>query len=151
MEETSEDSSDHDISQAGNDVVALSKVGQAEVALVVLLFNYMNRTVSAVLGEEMSTSMFSVPPAAARKMEGPRMMSIMNKVMAPFLSKSMKAIHKQGITKNLFGSASSDQVDLLPYHLQGVELAGMERANAVARLFEWVRHYEEQLLEKSRS
>ena len=47
----------------------LTDEAMAEVALVVLLFQHMNRVVSAIMGEEMTTAMFKLPRTMAKKME----------------------------------------------------------------------------------
>ena len=124
----------------------LTEVGKAEVALVVVLYNHMNRIISAVLGEQMSTAMFSVPKSAAERMESTSVMSVMNKIMSPFLAGGFKKKHKPGITASLFPSGSSC-LEFLPAHLKGAKLAGDERMEALSRLLAWTDLYEQQSLE----
>ncbi|CAB9504642.1 expressed unknown protein [Seminavis robusta] len=123
----------------------LTAAGKAEVAMVVVLYFHMNRIISAVLGEQMSAAMFSVPEGAAKKMESRSVMSVVNKMMAPVLSGGMKAKRKPGITSSLFPEGSSC-LEFLPEHLKGAELAGEERANALSRLYVWSVIYEQQLV-----
>jgi AhpD family alkylhydroperoxidase len=125
----------------------LNDMAKAEIALVVLLFCHMNRIISAVLGETMSTAMFSVPEGAAKKMEAPSVMKIANKLMAPFLAGSMKSKRAAGITASLFKQGSTS-LNLLPPHLRAAGLAGEERANALERLVLWSQFYEQYLKEQ---
>ncbi|CAB9510612.1 expressed unknown protein [Seminavis robusta] len=123
----------------------LSDGARAECALVVVLFVHMNRVVSAILGEEMSTAMFSVPRAAAKVMESKGMVQFMSRVMSPLLSSSFETKLEAGLTASLFpnnddGAAGISQAPLPP-HLRGALLAGVERANALARLQHWVDNY----------
>ena len=123
----------------------LTEAGQAEAALVVVLYNHMNRIISAVLGEQMSTAMFSVPKSAAEKMESTSVMNVMNKITSPFLAGGMKTKHKPGITAPLFPDGSSC-LEFVPVHLKGAELAGEERLAALSRLLAWTELYEKEIL-----
>jgi len=120
----------------------LSAKAKAEVALVVVLYFHMNRIISAVLGEQMSKAMFSVPEGAAKRMESQSVMSVVNKMMAPFLAGGMKKERKPGITSSLFPQGSSC-LEVMPRHLMGAEQAGEERADALARVVAWAKCYEE--------
>jgi len=53
---------------------SLSKEVKAEVALSVFFNQHMNRVVSSLLGDEMSTSLFSVPSSVAKSFEKPSML-----------------------------------------------------------------------------
>ena len=128
-----------------DDYSLLSDKAKAEAALVVVLFFHMNRVISAVLGEQMSKAMFSVPESAAKRMEAPSVMKVMNKIMAPFLAGSMKSKREPGITSLLF-THGSVALQEMPKHLQGEELAGEERCNALERLVVWVKSYEKHLI-----
>jgi AhpD family alkylhydroperoxidase len=123
----------------------LNDEAKTEIALVVLLFCHMNRIISAVLGETMSTAMFSVPKGAAKRIEAPKVMKLANKLMAPFLAGSMKTKREAGLTAPLFKKGSSS-LNMLPPHLRGAQLAGDERANALERLVLWSQLYEEYLM-----
>jgi AhpD family alkylhydroperoxidase len=123
----------------------LTEKAKTEAALVVLLFFHMNRIISAVLGEQMSRAMFSVPEGAAKKIEAPAVLNIMNKLMAPLLSGSMKSKRKPGITAGLFTHGSS-ALNHMPKHLQGATLAGEERSNALERLVVWTNSYQLHLM-----
>lgn len=124
----------------------LTDKAKAEAALVVVLFFHMNRIISAVLGEQMSKAMFSVPESAAKRMEAPAVMKVMNKVMAPFLAGKMKTKRQPGITAPLFTEGSS-ALNLMPKHLQGAILAGEERCHALERLVVWCQTYEKHLVQ----
>jgi hypothetical protein len=115
--------------------------------MAMLLLLSQNRIISAVLGEQMSTAMFSVPELAAKRMESQSVMGFMNKLMAPILAGGMKAKHKPGITTSLFPEGSSC-LEFMPQHLKGAEVAGEERANALSRLVAWSIVYEQHLLRK---
>ena len=110
----------------------LSETAKAEIALVILLFEHMNRVVSALMGTEMSTAMFGVPRPVARTMEKKSVMGVMSKMMSPFLSRDISKPRKEGITLNLFRDENNDKFDLPP-HLELVQDAGGERARALAR------------------
>lgn len=130
------------------------EVTRAEIALVVLLFDHMNRVVSALMGEEMSTAMMGVPRVVARRMEKPNVITIMSQWMSAVLANPFKAKNKPGMTLPLFfgkegDDVASERVDRLPYHLKGLKLAGSERANAIGRLLEWIDAYEQEQFEKN--
>lgn len=114
-------------------LTTLSEEAKAEVALTVLVVMHMNRSISSLIGEEMTTAMFSVPRPVAKRMESPKVMKVMNKVMSPFLSGKIKSEHKPGFTDSLFRDQKSTEFKL-PDHLQGVTLAGEHRARALARM-----------------
>ena len=127
----------------------LNSTAKAEVALVVLLFDHINRVVSVIMGEEMSTAMFSVPRSMAKSMEKPSAMRAMGKMMYPLLSGAFKMKHSPGMTLPLFPEeeqASLKNRKPLPAHLQGILLAGLERANAVGRVIDWVETFEKEKL-----
>ncbi|CAB9512029.1 expressed unknown protein [Seminavis robusta] len=130
----------------------LNATAKAEIALVVMLFDHMNRVVSVIMGEEMSTAMFNVPRSLARAMEAPSAVKAMSRLMAPVFSGTFKVKHQPGVTLSLFPdeqSAGSANASLLPENIQGVVLAGLERANAVGRLVEWVTTFEKEKLIKT--
>lgn len=133
--------------KSAKDFSLLTDSTKAEIALVVILFFHMNRIISAVLGEQMSKAMFSVPEGAAKRMEAPAVMKVINKLMAPFLAGSMKAKRAPGISTPLFPQGSTG-LHIMPKHLLGAELAGEERAHALERLVQWSRSYEEYLLKE---
>jgi len=123
------------------DYSVLTEVGKTEVALVIVLYNYINRIISAILGEQMSTAMFIEPNSTDEKMESTSIMGVINKVMAPFLAGGLKTKHKPGITASLFPSGSSC-LNFVPEHLKGAELAGEHCMEALARLVAWTEVYE---------
>jgi len=81
----------------------------AEVALVVMLFDHLNRVVSAVMGEEMSTTMFSIPRSIAKTMEKPGLVRRMSKWMSFLLSRPFKAENPPGITRPLFQDEKKEE------------------------------------------
>lgn len=121
----------------------LNDVAKAECAVVVLLFLHINRVVSVILGEEMSTAMFSMPRAAARVMEKRSVVKAMNRFMSPLLSSTFQIKHEAGLTRRLFPEEGylGAQVPM-PQHLQWVLLAGIERSDALARIHQWVKGFE---------
>jgi len=152
-----------DAAKRNTNASSLDKPAMAEVALVVTLFDHMNRVVSAIMGEEMSTTMFSVPRSIAKTMENPDLVSRMSKWMSSLLSGPFKAENPPGITRPLFRdeekeehdgggsnknenatSSSSSKTRRIPDHLRGVELAGAERTSAVGRILDWIDAYEEE-------
>ena len=146
----------------------LTSQAMAEAALVVLLFQHMNRVVSAIMGEEMSTAMLSVPRKVARTMESPGVMKYMNRAMSWFIASRVRAHEEPGISVPLFeirrskrssktnannsqdysssnndySNSSSNNInddpDSLPSHLAGATVAGPERAKALNRLVQLV-------------
>lgn len=136
-------------SRRGKKLSQLNSTAKAEVALVVMLFDHMNRVVSVIMGEEMSTAMFSVPRAMAKAMEKTSTIKTISKFLSPLLSGSFKTKPSPGMTLSLFpeeGNANLKNRNPLPAHLQGIFLAGLERANAVARLVDWVETFEQETL-----
>ena len=125
----------------------LKESAKAEVALVVALFLHVNRVVSAIMGEEMSTAMMRVPRAAARVMERKGAVKAMSRMMSPLLAGTFKASHESGFTECLFPKQKGgiDKIKL-PVGLQNLVLAGHERAKAMSRLVQWVARYESDLL-----
>jgi AhpD family alkylhydroperoxidase len=121
--------------EAVEDFPLLNAKAKAEIALVVLLFEHMNRVVSVIMGAEMSTAMFSIPRSVARGMESSRVMGVVNKMMAPFLSRSYSNCPEPGFTIPLFKAESNYSPCSLPEHLQDTETAGVERARALARVY----------------
>jgi len=125
----------------------LNDSAKAECALVVVLFSHMNRVVSAILGEEMSTAMFSIPRAAARVLESRGVVKVMNKIVSPLLAGAFQTKHKAGLTASLFPEEGYRGVQApLPNHLQRVLFAGLERSNSLARIQHWVIGFEKQTL-----
>lgn len=112
---------------------SLSPQAKAEVALVVLVKMHMNRTTSALIGEQLSTAAFGVPRAVAKRMESKGAVNVFSKILAPFLARGIKAKHEPGITRNLFKDVVDDHLSL-PVHLQGAIQAGSERGLALARM-----------------
>jgi hypothetical protein len=111
----------------------LNAQARAEIALVVLVKHHMNRSVGAILGEEMSTAIFGVPRGMPKRMEKPGVMSFVNKIMKPFFSGGMHKTCEPGITLDLFKN-DTESSPVLPIHLQGLEVVEAERVIAVARL-----------------
>lgn len=111
----------------------LSPQAQAEVALIVLIKTHMNRTTSALIGEQLSTAAFGVPRAVAKRMESQGAVNVFSKLLAPFLARGIKAKYEPGITQNLFKNVVDDHL-ALPSHLQGAVQAGSERGLALARI-----------------
>ena len=112
----------------------LTPANLAEIALVVLLFQYLNRAVSAILGEHMSRAMFSVPRPVAATLETDKGFWLYKKMMKPFLSKGLRVKPQPGITRSLFKDEIDDDF-VLPLQLKDAELGGSERARAAARLY----------------
>lgn len=168
--------------------IPLHEKEKAEIALIVLLFFHMNRSVSALLGEQLSTAMLRVPRPVASRMERDGPMRFMSKLMAPFMASRVRNnLYPPGmISSKLFATSTSDSCDdyvatmdhpnnkdkedsddsttnadaddqrddnapssatssssslsfedIVPEHLQGIRLAGEERAKAVVRLLRW--------------
>ena len=113
---------------------SLSSEAQAEVALIVLVKTHMNRTTSALVGEQLSTAAFGVPRVVAKRMESKGAVNVFSKLLAPFLARGIKAKYEPGITRNLFKNVSDDHLTL-PSHLQGAVKAGPERGLALARMY----------------
>ncbi|GAX22738.1 hypothetical protein FisN_5Hh004 [Fistulifera solaris] len=111
----------------------LSTEAQAEVALIVLVKTHMNRTTSALVGEQLSTAAFGVPRVVAKRMESKGAVNVFSKLLAPFLARGIKAKYEPGITRNLFKHVVDDHLTL-PSHLKGATLAGAERGIALARM-----------------
>lgn len=124
----------------------LSEGAKAEVALVVALFMHVNRVVSAIMGEEMSTAMMNVPRGAAKVLERIGAVKAMSRAISPFLANTFRAQQDEGFTNHLFDSDSTDEKVQLPKGLQNLMLAGHERARAVSRLVQWVAYYESDLM-----
>ena len=115
---------------------SLDDRAKAEVAIVVFLFEHMNRVVSVIMGETMSTAMFGVPEKIAAPMESPSFMAKMNNwIMGPFLKGYFRKDRtpKSGFTSKLFDAEGANQEYVLPTHLQGAKDAGPGRSQAVAR------------------
>ena len=132
---------------------SLDEATQAEIALVVLIFDHMNRVVSAIMGEEMSTAMIGVPRVLARQMEKPGLVAAMSRCLTCLLGGPFRAQNKPGMTQSLFIEDETEEMSSafaasLPDHLSGVKFAGGERAVAVARLLEWSKSYETKLWNK---
>ena len=77
------------------------------VALVVLVFEHTNRVVSAITGSQISTTMFVIPRKLAQGMESESVMGVMNEMMAPFISGSIKNPPTDVITKTIFEERES--------------------------------------------
>lgn len=113
---------------------SLTVEAQAEVALIVLVKTHMNRTTSALVGEQLSTAAFGVPRVVAKRMESKGTVNVFSKLLAPFLARGIKAKYEPGITRNLFKHVSDDHLTL-PSYLQGALQAGSERGLALARMY----------------
>ncbi|CAB9505701.1 expressed unknown protein [Seminavis robusta] len=111
----------------------LSETNRAEIAIVLLVYQYMNRVVRALLGEHVSTAMFGIPRPVAAVVENENGYWFYKKVLKPILSQGMKKKGEPGITLNLFPKEAADFE--LPFHLADAELAGHERARSLARLY----------------
>jgi AhpD family alkylhydroperoxidase len=120
--------------EAADEFPRLNAKARAEVALVVMLFEHMNRACSSIMGEKMSTAMFGIPGPIAKRIESKRVMGVVNRMMAPMLSGGIQKPKKAGFTKSLFLDEDGESKVPLPSHLEGAETAGSERARAVARL-----------------
>lgn len=114
----------------------LTEVHRAEIAMVLLVYQYMNRVVRAMLGEHVSTAMFGIPRPVAAVVEHQKGYWFYKKLLKPILSNGMREKGKPGITLNLF--AKEDKDFELPFHLQNAELSGHERARSLARLYNLV-------------
>jgi hypothetical protein len=88
--------------QATDEFPRLNGKARAEVALVVMLFEHMNRACSSIMGEKMSTAMFGIPVPIAKRIESKRVMAVVNRMMAPFLSGGIQKPLKAGFTESLF-------------------------------------------------
>ena len=114
---------------------SLDARAKAEVAIVVLLFEHMNRVVSVIMGETMSTAMFGVPEMVGAPMESQGFMAKMNKwVMGPMLKGYFRKdkTPSSGFTAKLFDSKGNTDYTL-PENLQGAKEAGPGRSQALAR------------------
>ena len=112
----------------------LTDTMKAEIALVLIVYQYMNRVVRALLGKHVSVAMFGVPRRVANMVENETGFWIMKKVFRRRLSMNLRK-KNPGITRNLFQEPKDY---ILPAHLKGAELAGVERARAVSRLYHLV-------------
>ena len=129
----------------------LNKTARAETALVVLLFQHLSRSMTAVLGEQRkSSALMSVSfRSKERSSDSHGVKGVVQRMISPMMSNSTKA--KPGMTSPLFasfanGSFSSLSMDALPAHLQEASHVGEDCASALARLVDWVECYETQLL-----
>jgi AhpD family alkylhydroperoxidase len=120
--------------QTANKFPRLNAKARAEVASVVMLFEHMNRACNSIMGEKMSTAMFGMPAPIAKRMESERVMRVVNRVMAPFLSGGITKAPKPGFTEALFKDEDGKSTVPLPSHLEAAKNAGSGRARAVARL-----------------
>lgn len=80
----------------------LTETSKAEAALVVALFMHVNRVVSAIMGEEMTTAMMRVPRPAAKVMERMGAIKTMSKILSPLLVNSFTTTREGGFTEALF-------------------------------------------------
>lgn len=117
----------------------LTPKAKIEAALTVLTFQYLNRVVDALLGEELMSIMFAVPRVMARQLEQPSIMKYMNQMMEPLLRGSIKKKHTTGLAEHLFSAAEKPDTLNLPDNLAGAAYGGENIANTVGRLCEWVR------------
>jgi hypothetical protein len=134
----SRDKSDFILTDGDERCNLLSAMARAEIALVVLIKQHLLRSLGAILGEQMSAVGVSRDAAMEKQSS---VMGTMNKVFMPMMKPMMKPFFlagvlqqycEPGITDELFKYESD--VPSLPSHLQGVQAAGAERAQAVARL-----------------
>ncbi|CAB9511965.1 unknown protein [Seminavis robusta] len=116
----------------------LSEANRAEIALVLLVYQYMNRVVRALLGEHVSTAMFGVPRPVATVVESSKGFWLYKKMLKPFLSKGLRKKNKPGISGELFPKESKGDEFELPEHLANAELGGHERARSLARVYQLV-------------
>lgn len=127
-----------------NDFSLLNDIARAECALVVLLFQHMNRVISAIMGEQMTTAMMGLPRTFATQMEKPGVMKHLNRMMKPIISGAVNKSVQPGFTNVLFKNEKGETVKEqeqqleLPEYLQGVKDAGLARAHAVGRLYSMV-------------
>lgn len=117
---------------------SLDERAKAEAAIVVLLFEHMNRVVSVIMGEAMSTAMFGIPEVVAGPMESETFMGKMNRwIMGPLLRGHFRKdkTPPSGFTAKLFDEKVTGEqtVPLLPSHLQGAVRAGPGRCRALVR------------------
>jgi len=117
------------------DTSSLSQEVKAEVALIVFMFQHINRVISCLLGEEMSTSLFSVPESMAKSLEKPIMLRIMARMMTPIMKSRLEKRNKAGFTESLHSTKPTAQ---LPDHLQGIQILGEPRTLTLSRIVEWV-------------
>lgn len=132
----------------------LNDAAKAEVALAVLLFQHLNRSVIALLGaHHKAVGLLSITGQQERRSfetcTGVR--GAVHRMMAPINFEKAKP----GLTNPLFASSSTmdgssrysadDSFDL-PRHLRKAADAGEDCANALFRLVDWVESYEAQLL-----
>ena len=125
----------------------LNAAAKAEIGLVVLIMDHLNRVSKVIVGDQLSTAMFAVPRPVAKAVEQPGFIRVLSKVMSNLLSSSFKMKREPGFTSSLFtddGEASG--MKALPEHLWGLPVAGLERANAVRRLLDWVDTFETERL-----
>lgn len=117
---------------AACDFPMLTAKQKVEVALVVLLFEHMNRVVHIIMGQEMSSAMFGIPKPIAKQIEKKKVMVVVNRMMLPFMKGSFRRVPKVGFTAELFKGDINKNRLLLPCHLQEATLAGpaVERALA---------------------
>jgi len=135
--------------EISQDFSLLTDATKAEISLIVVLFFHVNRIISALLGEQMSKAMFSVPEVAAKRIEAPKVIQVVSKLMAPFMAGRMKAKRAPGITSPLFPDGGSSLLKAgMPKHLMGASMAGEERSNALERLVFWSKTYEKYLIQE---
>lgn len=109
----------------------LNSRAKAEVALVGLLYIHLNRVTNAILGEALPSPFFRLSSSSTDKT------CCMDCIIATMLSGGMRKTYRAGITSHLC-SSSSPSLDVLPERLRGAQLAGEERAEALARIVTWV-------------
>ncbi|CAB9525658.1 expressed unknown protein [Seminavis robusta] len=148
----------------------LTEQNKAEIALLVLLFNYMNRVVSSLLGEHFSSAFFRVPTSAALALESRAgFMAMMTRFMANGMVGKFKKTHLPGeISAALLGTKTDRPEErqekecrdhpsttkstpdddnqppiCLPRHLERATLAGEHCALALRRITTWVEQFEQ--------
>jgi len=113
----------------------LSPTVRTEVALLVLLFEHLNRVVNALVGPALSHSMYSVPSPLAKAIESKTIMSVARHFLNQSFAGPLRQKPSPGFTNPLFDVEELKQTTSLPSNLQGIHALGDEPTRAMAR---WV-------------
>jgi len=111
----------------------LSERTKAEVAIIVLLYQHMNRVINIMLGDTLTHAMFSVPERLAKALESKGFMRAIKGVATRLLKSQFKKRIKGGFTDSLFVNDRLDNKQDIPDHLQGIYQAGKGRSTAIQR------------------
>ena len=114
----------------------LPPIVRTEVALLVLLFEHLNRVVNALVGPTLTHSMYRVPFPLAKAVESKSFVGIARHLLNPFFSEPLRQRPPPGFTMPLFEVKEfPNTTTSLPTNLQGIQAIGDELARALTR---WV-------------